>query len=147
MRKIFLIPTESGGCELLAIFRSEKSGARSIPEDLYWVREKGVSSPSPLLTPDPEYSEAARQAGFRGQVRVSLVVDKDGNPRNIQVLDPAGLGLDEASVNAIQRWKFQPGQKEGRPVNVETQVEAGFGFIRRGSARGSDKQRGYLDEA
>jgi len=45
---------------------------------------------------------------------------------NIQVVDPAGLGLDEASVNAVQGWKFRPGQKEARPVNVRLKVETRF---------------------
>ncbi|HTS56650.1 MAG TPA: energy transducer TonB [Terriglobales bacterium] len=79
-----------------------------------------------MLTPTPDFSEPARQAGFVGRVTMSLIVDKDGNPRNTQLVDPAGLGLDEASVNAVQGWKFRPGQKEARPVNVRLKVETRF---------------------
>jgi TonB family protein len=95
-------------------------------EDLYRAHQDGVSAPTPLLTVDPEYSEAARQAGFEGRVTMSIIVDKDGNPRDIQVVNPAGLGLDEESVNAVLQWKFLPGQKEARPVNVQLSVETSF---------------------
>jgi len=128
---IFLGPTEA---QLDAGFwqsyfvgkNSSREAEAEPPEELYRIHEEGVSDPTPLVTPDPEYSEAARQAGFRGQVRLLLVVDKDGNARDIHVVDPAGLGLDEASVNAVRQWKFRPGEKEARPVNVQLQVEIGF---------------------
>jgi len=128
---IFLSPTEAGlDSSFWQSYFAGQNGAREAEaeslEDLYSIHEQGVSAPTPLATPAPEYSEAARQAGFRGQVRLSLVVDKDGNPRNIHVVDPAGLGLDEASVHAVRQWKFRPGEKEARPVNVQLQVEIGF---------------------
>ena len=128
---IFLSPTEApADSSFWQSYFADKNSAgeadAEFPEDLYRNHEDGVSPPTPLVTPNPEYSDAAREAGFRGRVGLSLVVDKDGSPRNIQVVDPAGLGLDEASVNAVRQWKFRPGEKEARPVNVQLQVEMGF---------------------
>jgi len=45
----------------------------NLHDDLYRSDEDGVSAPIPLLAPDPQYSEAARQAGFEGRVEMSLV--------------------------------------------------------------------------
>jgi periplasmic protein TonB len=86
----------------------------------------GVSAPTPLKVINPEFSEAARETGFGGTITLSFIVDKDGNPKDIQVVNPAGLGLEEESVDAVLQWKFRPGQKEARPVNVRIQVETGF---------------------
>ena len=130
---IFLNSSESMLGVLPSFWRSYFAGRNSelepeanFHDDLYRAHQDGVSAPTRLLAPDPQYSEAARRAGFEGRVEMSLIVDKDGNPRSIQVVEPAGLGLDEESVNAVQQWKFQPGQKQARPVNVQLGVETTF---------------------
>jgi outer membrane biosynthesis protein TonB len=38
---------------------------------------------------------------------MSLIVDKAGNPQGLRIVKPAGLGLDEESVKAVQQWKFR----------------------------------------
>jgi TonB family protein len=130
---IFLNPSESLVDVLPSYWRSyladKNRGLEVEPEfreDLYEIHQDGVSPPTPVLTPDPQYSEAARQVGFQGQVTMSLIVDKDGNPKDIRVVNPTGLGLDEESVNAVHQWKFRPGQKQGRTVNVQLSVEISF---------------------
>lgn len=130
---IFLNSSESMLGVLPSFWQSYFAGGNSELEpesnfhnDLYRAHQDGILAPTPLLTPNPQYSEAARLVGFEGRVEMSLVVDKDGNPRGIQVVEPAGLGLDEESVNAVQQWKFQPGQKQARPVNVQLSVETTF---------------------
>jgi hypothetical protein len=37
-----------------------------------------------------------------------------------------GLGLDENAVLALERWRFKPGLKDGKPVNVMLRVEVNF---------------------
>jgi TonB family protein len=135
MEAIFLNPSESLVDVIPGFWRSyfaEKNGETQaeseFSEDSNRVGD-GVSAPKPLEVINPQFSEAARQAGFGGTITLSLVVDKDGNPKDIQVVDPAGLGLEEESVEAAQHWKFRPGQKEARPVNVQIQVETGFNLV------------------
>ena len=93
---------------------------------VYRANLDGILAPHLLYAPDPEYSEEARKAGYQGTVMMSFVVDKAGIPKNIQITKPAGLGLDEKSVEAVSAWKFEPGQKEARPVSVELEVETSF---------------------
>jgi protein TonB len=86
----------------------------------------GVSAPKPIFTPDPEYSEEARKVKQMGVVVLSMVVDKDGKTRNIQVLRALGLGLDEKAIEAVKTWRFDPALKDGKPVDVLVSVQVTF---------------------
>jgi len=86
----------------------------------------GVSAPKVLYQPDPEYSEEARKAKFQGNCVLSLIVGPDGKPRDIHVVRSLGLGLDEKAIEAVSTWKFEPAQKDGRPVAVAINVDVTF---------------------
>ncbi len=88
-----------------------------------------VSAPKPVYTPEPEYSEEARKAKYQGTVLLSLVVDEAGRPVNIHVTRPLGLGLDEKAVEAVRRWTFKPGTKNGKAVAVQASVEVNFRLL------------------
>ncbi len=89
----------------------------------------GVSAPAVLFKVEPEYSEEARKARFQGTVLLVIVVDERGNPRDIRVIRPAGLGLDEKALQAVQQWRFSPGKKDGRPVAVQAMIEVNFRLL------------------
>jgi protein TonB len=57
---------------------------------------------------------------------LSMVVDKDGKTRNIQVLRALGLGLDEKAIEAVKTWRFDPALKDGKPVDVLVSVQVTF---------------------
>jgi TonB family protein len=86
----------------------------------------GVSAPRALETPDPEYSEEARKAKYQGSVTLALIVGPDGKPRDIRVLHALGMGLDQKAIEAVNRWRFEPATKDGRPVAVLINVEVNF---------------------
>src|ERR1700733_1704552 len=89
----------------------------------------GVSPPSILFKVEPEYSEEARKAKFQGTVLLFVVVDEKGNPRDIKIIRPLGLGLDQKAVEAVEKWKFSPGKKDGKPVAVQAQIEVNFRLL------------------
>mgnify|MGYP002783784160 CR=1 FL=1 len=89
----------------------------------------GVSSPSLLFKVEPEYSEEARKAKFQGTVVLYVVVDEKGQPRELRVVRPLGLGLDEKAIEAVQKWRFKPGLKDGRPVAVAATIEVNFRLL------------------
>jgi periplasmic protein TonB len=86
----------------------------------------GVSAPRTIYDPDPEYSEEARKAKYQGSVTLSLVVDSEGHPRNVHVVRSLGMGLDEKAIEAVSKWRFEPGLKNGYPVAVQIAVEVVF---------------------
>jgi TonB family protein len=89
----------------------------------------GVSAPIPIYKPEPEYSEEARKAKFQGTVMLAIVVDVDGKAKNIQVVRSLGMGLDEKAVEAVAKWRFKPGSKDGKPVPVKANVEVNFRLL------------------
>lgn len=89
----------------------------------------GVSAPVPIFKVEPEYSEEARKAKFQGTVVLSIVVDEQGHPKNFRVVRPLGLGLDERAIEAVQKWRFRPAQKDGKPVPVMATVEVNFRLL------------------
>jgi protein TonB len=89
----------------------------------------GVSPPSVILKVEPEYSEEARKAKFQGTVVLFVVVDEKGNPRDLKVMRPLGLGLDQKAIEAVEKWKFKPGMKDGKPVAVQATIEVNFRLL------------------
>ena len=89
----------------------------------------GVSAPSVLFKVEPEYSEEARKAKFQGTVVLSIIVDPTGKARDIRVIRPLGLGLDEKAMEAVLKWRFKPGLKDGAAVPVQATVEVNFRLL------------------
>jgi len=87
---------------------------------------RGVTAPRAIYDPEPEYSEEARKVHFQGVVVLSIVVDQAGHARDIRVARSVGLGLDERAIEAVKKWKFEPGMKDGHPVAVGVNVEVNF---------------------
>jgi protein TonB len=59
-------------------------------------------------------------------VVVNLIVDTEGIPQNVHVLRGVGVGLDEAAIEAVRKYRFKPALENGRPVPVEMNVEVDF---------------------
>jgi protein TonB len=89
----------------------------------------GVTAPVALYRPEPEYSEEARKAKYQGTVVIEVVVDASGKPRDLKVIRSLGLGLDEKAMEAVERWKFRPGYKDGKPVPVRASIEVNFRLL------------------
>ncbi len=101
-------------------------GGGASPSDAVYRVGKDVSAPQVLEEHDLDPTALAFSLHAHGTVILSLVVETDGKPRDIRVLRPAGMGLDERAIAAVQRWRFTPGQAHGRPVPVMVSVELTF---------------------
>jgi periplasmic protein TonB len=87
----------------------------------------GAVSPPVLLTQVlPEYSEEARKARFQGTVILDTIVRKDGTVQVVRIARSIGFGLDEKAIEAVLKWKFQPGRMNGNPVPVVLNVQVNF---------------------
>jgi protein TonB len=62
-------------------------------------------------------------------VVLQLVVDEKGMPGQIRVVRPLGLGLDQKAIEAVAKWRFKPGTKDGKPVAVIATIEVKFRLL------------------
>ncbi len=77
------------------------------PQHTYKVGEEVISTDLIGSFPDAQYTEAAKNAGIKGTVRLSALVGIDGCARDIRVLSSLGYGLDESAVDAVKRWRWR----------------------------------------
>jgi TonB family protein len=89
----------------------------------------GVTSPVVLSKRDPEYSEEARAAKYQGTVVLTVEIGPDGLAHNARVLRSLGMGLDEKAIEAVTKWRFRPGSKDGEPVTVSANIEVNFRLL------------------
>src|SRR5438034_4926107 len=75
---------------------------------------------------EPVYTPVARQAGLTGTVIFSAVIDKEGRLRIIRIIQPVGLGLEEGAAEALRKWSFEPGYRQGEAVDVALTIEVNF---------------------
>jgi protein TonB len=85
---------------------------------------------APVLTArvDPEYPAAARIAGDTSTVVLRLLVDSTGAVKEALVdnVTVRGKGFEAAAIAAARRWRYDPGQLEGRAVNVWLEESLAF---------------------
>jgi TonB family protein len=90
--------------------------------------ESGGKRVPPRVTAQarPVYPFAMRANGMRGEVLVDFVVDREGRVRNAYVARSLNPSFDDAAVEAVQRWRFEPGRVGERPVSTHMQVPVIF---------------------
>jgi len=81
-----------------------------------------VTRAHPIYTPDPGYTDAARQAHIEGEVRATLQVGADGRVSNVVLENQLGYGLDEEAEKALLQWRFQPATRAGVPIATSLEV-------------------------
>jgi len=88
---------------------------------------------APVITPprlvefvEASYPPQAEAEGLEGRVLVAITIAADGAVTDVQVVRPAGSGFDEAAVDAVRRFRFEPARRDGAPVPVRIQYEYVF---------------------
>jgi TonB family protein len=56
------------------------------------------------------------------------VLDEQGNVGDVKIYSPTDHGFDQASMDAVQQWKFSPGKKGEKPVKVAMTCPIVFTF-------------------
>ena len=74
---------------------------------------RGGVSPLVVSRPVDPDNETARLAGYAGTMVLYLIVDSNGEVRDIHVYQTVGREVDTRVVHTVRRWKFRTGQKNG----------------------------------
>ena len=87
------------------------------PEAATMDSDDTMAQPPKLIEgPNPEYSEALRNAGINGQVIVQFSVDATGAVQDVTVFKSDHPELEGPSMDAVKKWKFKPAMKNGQAV-------------------------------
>ncbi|MCK7482729.1 MAG: energy transducer TonB [Candidatus Moduliflexus flocculans] len=113
------------------------------------VRAEGEIKPPRLVKEvAPVYPEVARQAGVQGVVILGVKTDEQGQVADTIVLRSIPL-LDQAAIDAVRQWVYEPFVQDGKPVPVvfnvtvrfELQVRGRLLRVRRSRSRGLGSPR------
>ena len=85
-----------------------------------------VKAPTLIRSYNPTFTDLANAQKFSGNVKLYLWFDSDGKVSHVSIARPAGLGLDEAAIAAVQQYQFQPATKNGAPVTVDLYLDVSF---------------------
>lgn len=85
-------------------------------------------APRPLAgNPTPTYPRDALRAGAGGTVMVRAVVDANGVPVDVDVVQRSGhRELDRAALMTVRKWRFEPALRNGKAVTSTVQVPVDF---------------------
>jgi protein TonB len=73
----------------------------------------------------PPYPVIAKTMGVQGTVVLAATISKAGTIENLRVVS-GPVVLQQAAVDAVKTWRYQPYMLDGQPVEVETSVELVF---------------------
>ena len=113
---------DRGCCQGLGESQEGRPGASS-------AMRGNASRPELIYKVEPEFSEEARKAKYQGVVVLTIEVDTSGQVRNPRVIQHLGLGLDERAIDAVSKWRFQPGRQDGKAVPTEALVQVTFQLL------------------
>lgn len=75
---------------------------------------------------DPVYPPAALSARVAGTVVLQVTIDREGNVTRADVKRSAPLGMTEAAIAAVERWKYRPATGPGGPISSMKLVRIEF---------------------
>ena len=103
--------------------RSTKSDAEAY--------EPGGAVKAPKLTHyvEPEFSSQSKEAFIEGVVKIATIVTAEGRPSESRVIHGLNAEEDKTALEALKQWRFQPGTKDGKPVNVKVNIEIAFHLL------------------
>jgi protein TonB len=67
----------------------------------------------------PRYPPSSRREREQGEVRMKVEIDELGRIESVSVVGSSGSPrLDDAAREAIQSWRCQPAERDGKPVRA-----------------------------
>jgi protein TonB len=81
---------------------------------------------APIYSPAPNYPMLARRSGIQGTVWLRAIIDESGSVTQTSILKSVEESLDNASIDALKKWKFKPFKIKGRVAKAEVSVPFKF---------------------
>ncbi len=83
---------------------------------------KITQTPQVIHQEPPIFPLPMRYSGMRGEVLVDFIVDIEGRVRNPFVVRSLNPAFDDPALEAVRKWRFEPGRVGEKPVATHMQV-------------------------
>jgi protein TonB len=113
--------------KLLAALVTAVLGVGTMPatgEDLLQVTEAQALK-AVISKTEPVYPPMAKQMGVSGKVSVKAFVDTSGKVEKVEVVS-GNVMLGKACVTAVEKWKFNPFEADGKATGAAAHLEFSF---------------------
>lgn len=101
------------------------------------VTGKGKTTPPEVISRvAPTYPETMLRSGLRGDVVIDFTIDREGRMVDAVVVSSLNPAFEDPALDALRRWKFKPGWKDGVPV--DTRFRQRIGFVLNGAWGGGE---------
>jgi protein TonB len=106
------------------------AGPGKDPSELVMSEGSVDTPPRALERVQPEYPARARAEGVEGVVTVSLLIAANGSVERAKVVaaEPPGV-FDQAALDAVRAWRFEPASYGHQPVKVWARQVVRFGLL------------------
>ena len=105
----------------------QEAGLREVQQSIAEMQRPQTDRKAKVIyRVEPEYTADAREKKIEGTVLLSLTIDHDGVPQNVQVKRSLYPSLDQSAVDCVRKWRFEPAMKDGQPVSMFVTVEVYF---------------------
>lgn len=83
-------------------------------------------APRILHQPAPEYPPDLKRKKIEGTVQILFLVDGAGRVQNPTVQQATHPAFERAALQAVRRWRFEPGKRNGQPVSFRMKAPITF---------------------
>jgi TonB family protein len=97
------------------------------------VSKPGCMNPNPVRLVkkvSPSYPAVERQSHAEGTVAIYALLGTDGLPHELRIVSGVTPGLNKASLDAVQQWRYEPATCAGIAVDVETVITVDYSLTR-----------------
>jgi protein TonB len=101
------------------------TAAQAIQDETFDVSEL-EKRPQPVSQVQPAYPAELRKAKIEGVVTIVFVLNEDGRVEEARVENSSRPEFEKPALDAIRRWRFSPGVKDGQNVRTFVRIPMRF---------------------
>ena len=97
----------------------------SVQEEAFDVSDL-EKRPEPLSQVAPQYPPELRKAKIEGVVTLVFLLSEQGRVEDARVENSSRPEFEKPALEAIRKWRFRPGEKDGQPVRTFVRIPMRF---------------------
>jgi protein TonB len=100
-------------------------GGKNGSEDIFSMADLD-QAPRVIFQPAPQYPPELKKKKIQGTVYVLFIVDQDGRVKEPKVQKSDHPAFETPALNAVKKWRFEPGKMGGKAVQFRMRVPMTF---------------------